>query len=101
MLEEMIDLQLRPVNALEFLLRNAGHAVERLAQQQGTLIEFALPEVVPALYTDPRLAQQVFVNLLELYFAEHRPHPAAGQFGRFNRAGGDEFRLPVHSTGSG
>lgn len=72
MIEEMIDLQPRPVNALD-LLRNAGHAVERLAQQQGTLVEFALPEVAPALYTDPRLARQVFVNLLSYILQNTAP----------------------------
>jgi len=63
MVEETLELQLRPVNASD-LLKNAGHAVERLALQQGTRIEFVLPETPAILNTDPRLAQQVFVNLL-------------------------------------
>lgn len=61
--EEALELQLRPVNARD-LLANAVHAVERLAQQQNAHLELDLPEAPLMLYTDPRLAQQVLINLL-------------------------------------
>ena len=60
--EEVVALQFRPVN-LQELLRNAGHAVKRLAGQVGVDIDLQLPPEPILISTDQRLAQQILTNL--------------------------------------
>ncbi len=60
---ESLELQLSPTSAQE-LIRNASKAVERLAEQQNIQIFLNLPDQPVLFSTDPRLAQQVLINLL-------------------------------------
>ncbi|HEY9075392.1 MAG TPA: response regulator [Anaerolineaceae bacterium] len=60
---ESIELHLNLVSAQE-LLQNAVHAVERLSEQQGVTLYTRLPPDALMVYTDPRLAQQILINLI-------------------------------------
>lgn len=60
---ESIELHLSLVSAQE-LLQNAVRAVERLSEQQGVTLLTHLPPEAVMVYTDPRLAQQILINLI-------------------------------------
>ena len=56
------------------MIKNAAKAVERLAEQQQIRLDYDLPETPLILSTDPRLAQQVLINLLS-QILQHAAHP--------------------------